>query len=82
VLGYGRQDMDRETVRLGEIHGYELNPCLHERGYEGYVSSKAIELRNDQRRLVQTAGCESSGKLRAIRALTGLDFREFLEESP
>jgi hypothetical protein len=82
VLGYSRQDMDRKAIGLREIDGHELDPCFHECGDEGHVPSKAIELRDDQRRFVQTTGSEGSNELRAIRFFPGLDFREFLQESP
>jgi hypothetical protein len=47
VLGYGRQYVDGEPVRLREIDRFEVNACFHEVGHERDVAGEPVELGDD-----------------------------------
>jgi hypothetical protein len=44
MFGDGRDDVDREPVRLREIHGFKLDLRLHQVGDEGDVTGQAVRL--------------------------------------
>jgi hypothetical protein len=44
MFGDGRHDVDRETVRLREIHCFKFDFRLHQVGDEGHVTGQAVQL--------------------------------------
>jgi hypothetical protein len=48
VLGYSRQDVDRQPVRLRESHRYEVDPALHQVRHEGDLAGEPIQFGDDQ----------------------------------
>jgi hypothetical protein len=61
MLGDGREDMDREAVRLRKVDGYELHAAFHQRRHEMDVSGQpfghglGVDLRESQR-LLRSSG--------------------------
>jgi hypothetical protein len=82
VLCYGRQDVNGETVCLGEVGGDELHPALHESRDEGDVAGKPIKLGNDEGSALEAAGSKGSRELRAIVTLAALDLGVLANERP
>ena len=71
VLGDGRQDVDREAVRLREVDGVKLDACFHQVRDEGHVARQAIQLGDDQGRAVQATQLQGLDQFRSIAALAG-----------
>jgi hypothetical protein len=68
MLRNGGEDVNREPVRLREVHGYEVHPALHQVGDEGDVAGQPIELGDHQRGVVQPAQRERLRELGPVRS--------------
>jgi hypothetical protein len=44
MLGHSRQNVNRQAVGLGEVHGGELDTGLHQVRDEGHVTDHAVQL--------------------------------------
>jgi hypothetical protein len=82
VLGDGRENVDRQSVRLRKIDGHEIDFAFHEAADEMHIASKTVELGNDELRPVQPARRERRSELRPVRALSGFNLREFADDLP
>ena len=80
ALGDGGQDVDRHAVCLRHVAANEINAALHEAGQERDVTCQAIQLGDNQGRLLQPAQSECLLQLVTIRALAGLDFFELADK--
>lgn len=72
----------KQAVGLREVDCGELDPALHQVRDEGDVAGEAIQLCDDEGRIVQPAEAEGLGELRAIIALTALDLDSLSDEAP
>ena len=48
MFSNGSADVNREPVRLRDVHGHEVHPALHQVGDEGDVPGEAIQLGDNQ----------------------------------
>jgi hypothetical protein len=55
VLGNGRQDVNRQSVCLREVDGMKLDAAVHQVRDERHVAGEAVELGDDQGRIVKPA---------------------------
>jgi hypothetical protein len=62
------------------IDGHELDPAFHQVGDEVHIAGKAIEFRDNQRRLVALASGEGSLQLGTVRPFSALDLSIFGRE--
>jgi hypothetical protein len=76
VLSYSRQNVNCESIGLGEVTGFEIDSGFHEIGYECDIARQPIELGYDEGRAMKSAGGESSSKLRAGIVSPTLDLGE------
>ena len=82
MLGNSGQNVHRQPVGLGEVHGNELNTSFHKGANEVDIASEAIKLGNDEGGTVQSAEPESLGNGRAVVSLPAFDLNHFLDECP
>jgi hypothetical protein len=77
-----RQDVNRQSIGLGEVNRHKLHTRLHETRNEVNVSGETVQLGNDERRTVKTAETKRLGNGGAIVALATLYFYHFFDELP
>jgi len=73
MFGDGRHDVDRETVRLREIHCFKFDFRLHQVGNEGHVAGQTVQLGNNKFGALKATRLQGFCQLWPIGALSALN---------
>jgi hypothetical protein len=82
MLRDGGEDMNRQVVCVWKVHGSELDAALHQGSGEQNVSSKSVQLRDEQRSAMQTAERESFSQRGPVLSLAALNLHKLSNQFP